>query len=98
MTVRLLLSLTFLAATSNLFALANHFHEHPNHGLEYAQTHRTFDLRPSAVRDLMVAQGLKLDKNETVKITVEENPSTGFSWQIDEDATKDLFTITSEYF
>ena len=56
-----------------------------------------FDLNENDSRMAIIKTGLKLPINSEVQIIVDENPTTGYSWQIDQASTKGLFDIATKY-
>ena len=86
MTSKLLIALSFLITC----VFSTHYRETP-HNL--SQKYQEYNLGEESTRDYLVANGLRLRPGETVKISIAENPSTGFQWQIDQSATNGFFTI-----
>ena len=54
---------------------------------------RLFDMRVLNTLNTVKEKGLKLKNDESVTLIVMENPSTGYSWQIDTEGVKGLWTV-----
>ena len=70
----------------------------------YAQTRArgmlhepSYDLRPLERLDMLREQGLTVKKGTQIKLLIEENPSTGYEWIIDQDAANELFSIEAVF-
>ena len=76
-------------------------HEGIRNHFKFAQTkvrHQPlYDLRVLERLDMIVEHGLVVRRGENILLIVEENPSTGYEWVIDESAAKGLFTISDEF-
>ena len=58
---------------------------------------KLFDFRIDGTLDSLKNEGLNLVTNEAVELILQENPSTGFTWQIDTFAANGLWTVSEEY-
>ena len=56
-----------------------------------------FDLNDLDQREKLIRDGITLRIGDKVALMLEENPSTGYSWQIDDQSTLGLFTISAEH-
>ena len=59
--------------------------------------HSMFDLRERGVVNLLNSEGLQTTCGHSIQLILAENPSTGYSWQIDESSDQSLFTAIGKY-
>ena len=55
------------------------------------------DLRETEALHLLNSEGLKLRQNQKMQFLLPENPSTGFTWQLDTGASNGLWAAEEEY-
>ena len=56
-----------------------------------------FDLRESGSKQALFEEGLTVSPNQHVVLLLGENPSTGYSWQLDKVAGHGFWTAQEEY-
>ena len=57
----------------------------------------TYDLRDQSALATIKANGIDLNMHQTLQFVLAENPSTGYSWELDKAAARGLWTADEEY-
>ena len=61
------------------------------------QPSTTLDLRVPETRSELERRGLTLRRGESTTLLIDENPSTGFVWSVDQRATSGLFAVRENF-
>ena len=56
---------------------------------------KMLNLDDESILDNLKSQGYTLHKDSPVKFSVRGNPTTGYTWNVDKEATKDAFSVST---